>query len=406
MRPLLTALLLALPTALSAQDLSLTAADSALVGRILLAEDRRDGRDRALADGMKHRSAQIRTIAERARGRVADPHYTKRNTLPPLPAPSVWPEPAWRLRFRALSADSTNCAALAAALADSMWAVRLHAADLLPPSCAGNDATVATLHKWIDALSPTAAGRSADGVYWQAAAHAIVALARLAPADARTRLGALATHRQWQVRLYTTRAAAVLADTTRLRVLGRDADDNVKEAAITALSKLTGHADDAVYLAALSATGAQAVRAAAIALKGSPRKDVRPAANAIFQRWVGRGIASARDARLALLDAAGRPAREDHPPVERHVLPRDAVALALGRDLRLRVTLAPSSGGGTFDVRLRGDVAPIMARARPGAGARRLLRRTQLAARGARLRDSGGEPRRQRVRGLVAVHAR
>jgi cyclophilin family peptidyl-prolyl cis-trans isomerase len=42
-------------------------------------------------------------------------------------------------------------------------------------------------------------------------------------------------------------------------------------------------------------------------------------------------------------------------------LPADAASLALGRDVRLRVTLADSSGGGSFVVRLRGDVAPIMA---------------------------------------------
>jgi isopentenyl-diphosphate delta-isomerase len=38
-----------------------------------------------------------------------------------------------------------------------------------------------------------------------------------------------------------------------------------------------------------------------------------------------------------------------------------AVALALGADVRLRVTMAPSTGGGSFVVRLRGDVAPMMA---------------------------------------------
>ena len=42
-------------------------------------------------------------------------------------------------------------------------------------------------------------------------------------------------------------------------------------------------------------------------------------------------------------------------------LPTDAVALALGRQARLRVVLADSNGGGSFTVRLRGDVAPIMA---------------------------------------------
>jgi cyclophilin family peptidyl-prolyl cis-trans isomerase len=37
------------------------------------------------------------------------------------------------------------------------------------------------------------------------------------------------------------------------------------------------------------------------------------------------------------------------------------VALALGDEVRLRVTMARSSGGGSFEVRLRGDVAPMMA---------------------------------------------
>ncbi|MFM9012699.1 MAG: peptidylprolyl isomerase, partial [Gemmatimonadota bacterium] len=71
--------------------------------------------------------------------------------------------------------------------------------------------------------------------------------------------------------------------------------------------------------------------------------------------------ASARDARVALLAVLGRPATDDRPPVERVALPRAAVRLALGDTVILRVTLASSSGGGRFDVRLRGDVAPMMA---------------------------------------------
>jgi cyclophilin family peptidyl-prolyl cis-trans isomerase len=85
------------------------------------------------------------------------------------------------------------------------------------------------------------------------------------------------------------------------------------------------------------------------------------AANAAFERWAARGIASARDARVALLEAAGRPASDDRPPPARFELPPDAVALALGKDVRLRVTISPASGGGSFVIRLRGDVAPMMA---------------------------------------------
>ncbi|MGH7680324.1 MAG: peptidylprolyl isomerase, partial [Gemmatimonadaceae bacterium] len=63
----------------------------------------------------------------------------------------------------------------------------------------------------------------------------------------------------------------------------------------------------------------------------------------------------------ALLEAAGRPATDDRPPAPGSELPPRAVTLALGEDVRLRVTMSPASGGGSFIVRLRGDVAPMMA---------------------------------------------
>ena len=75
------------------------------------------------------------------------------------------------------------------------------------------------------------------------------------------------------LRTYAARAAGLVADTALLRTFARDEDDNVKEAAIDALAKVTGHADDDLYLAALTARGYQAVRAAARALAGSARKN-------------------------------------------------------------------------------------------------------------------------------------
>ena len=111
------------------------------------------------------------------------------------------------------------------------------------------------------------------------------------------------------------------------------------------------------------ATGAQVVRVAAIALKGSPIPDVATAPQAAFARFVAPDNASARDARVALLAAAGSLGRMRTAPTTRLVLSRgtsDAVALALGADVRLRVTLAAAAGGGPSIVRLRGDVAPIM----------------------------------------------
>lgn len=339
----------------------LSGADSGLVHRILSAEDRRDSSAAALREGARHADERIRNLARRARWRIADPAFRNRDSLPALPAPKTWPEPAWRLRYRALAQNRNDCNAIAAGLGDSEWPVRLRAANLATDACAQHSAVVTTLREWVDGLSIARSRRDRGTVTWHAAVHGLVGLARVRPDEARPRARRLASHHQWQVRMYAARAAAVLADTSLLRRLVRDRDDNVKEAAIDALSKLTGHDDDSLYIAALASNGPQVVRAAAIALKGSPRNDVARIANAAFDRWVRRGNATERDARVALLELAGRPASDDRLPRDTATVPRRAVSLALGEDVRLRVTLSPMSGGGSFVVRLRGDNAPIMA---------------------------------------------
>ena len=349
--------LLLLPSICPAQALS--RADSALVGRILLAEDRRDSTDAALAEGTSASDSRIRLLAQRARWRIRDARFVARDSLPPLPAPPAYPEPAWRLRFRALTTKS-SCDEIQRALADSAWPVRLRAADVAIPACGSSADVVATLRTWVDQLPAHTATRTAGNVSWHAGAHAIMALARLSPSDARARLPKLAAHSQWEVRMYAARAATELADTSALRRLAKDPDGNVQEAAITGLSKLVGHGADDLYLAALRGNQAQAVRAAALALKGSPSPDLPSAASRTFARWTALAIASARDVRVALLDAMGRPASDDRPPALKITLPPRAVALALGQDVRIRVTMSPASGGGSFVVRLRGDIAPMM----------------------------------------------
>jgi len=358
-----TALAITVALSLTARALpaqSLTARDSTLVARVLLAEDRRDASDPVLREAAGHSDARVRTLARRALGRIGDPKFVRRDSLPVLPAAPVWPEPAWRLRYRGLTATRDDCAALRLAVADSAWPVRLRAAQIVRASCASDVALKDVFVGWVRALPMDASRRARGDVSWQAAAQGLLALARVWPADGRPAVLGAASHRQWQVRQYAARAAALVADTLTLRRLASDRDDNVAEAAIEGLSKLTGHADDALYLAAIERRGAQVVRAAATALKGSPRADVAAAASRAFERVVARAIASERDARVALLAAAGRPESDDRPPVLPVVLPADAVALALGADVRLRVTMAAASGGGTFDVRLRGDNAPLM----------------------------------------------
>jgi len=125
--------LLAAPAS-SAQQSALSAADSTLVWRILLAEDQRDASNPALAEGAQHPDPRIQVIARRAAARIGDPKFASRDSFPPLPAPPAYADAAWRLRYRALKAG--DCVALRGALADSVWAIRLHAIDLVSPACA------------------------------------------------------------------------------------------------------------------------------------------------------------------------------------------------------------------------------------------------------------------------------
>jgi cyclophilin family peptidyl-prolyl cis-trans isomerase len=386
--------LLATPAAAQLRSPRLTTRDSALVRLVLLTEDRRDssvaGR-RILADGQRHADPRIRLLARRAAARIADPRFVARDSFPPLQPPPGYAAPAWRVRYRALT--STDCAGLRTALTDSAWPVRLHAADLTVAraGCASDSALGSLLVSWAAAPPPNA-HRSRGTASWQPAAHAILALARLAPEEARRLLPDITASPIPWLRIYGARAGGTLGDTALLRHLARDTNANVVEAAIEALTRVAGHTADDEYLAALGARGYQAVRAAARALAGSPRgSEVLSAAAAAARRLRADSSETSRDARLAVLERVREFAGAGNAGNARDIgdlasdfdcvvaraaaaivnarprctplpvrLPPDAAALALGRDARLRVTLADSSGGGSFTVRLRGDVAPIM----------------------------------------------
>jgi cyclophilin family peptidyl-prolyl cis-trans isomerase len=386
-------LLTSVATTASAQQTPLTSADSALIARILLAEDQRDAQSSALADGVEHPDARIQLIARRAKARIGDPKFASRDSFPPLAAPPAYADAAWRYRYRALK--SGDCIALRAALADSVWPVRLHVADLVTAACANDTLIVRTLTAWVRTAPPNAK-RASGHASWQPAAHALLALAKVRPGVARRMVPTVARSRVPSLRVYAARAAATISDTVALRGLAHDRDDNAKEAAIDGLSKVAGHSADDVYFGALRSPAYQTVRAAARALAGSSRKaDVLSAAIATEIRLRGDSSETSRDTRIALLERVGENADATHakaiadlandfdcvvaqtaatiaarfgatsgaaPHCTRLVvrLPPEAVALALGKDVRLRVVIADSSGGGSFVVRLRGDVAPIM----------------------------------------------
>jgi cyclophilin family peptidyl-prolyl cis-trans isomerase len=392
--------LLSVVSTARAQQPAPSASDSLLVSRILLAEDERDASSPALAEGLASADPRIQLIARRAKSRIGDPKFASRDSFPALVAPPSYSDPAWRLRYRALKTG--DCVPLRGALADSNWAVRLHAADLVGKDCASDSLLVKTLITWVRS-APANARRARGGASWHPAAHGILALARIRPDVARHMLPPIVRNPVPWLRDYAARAAAIVGDTATLRTLADDANDNVREAAIDGLAAVAKHAADDVYLRGLDANarqrtpGYQVIRAAARALAGSPRKDaVLRSALQTAARLKADSSETSRDTRLELLKrvdetvdashigpvvllaedfdcavaqaaatiaarfgpSSGTAPRCTRLPVR---LPPDAVALALGGEQRLRVILADSSGGGSFIVRLRGDVAPIMA---------------------------------------------
>jgi cyclophilin family peptidyl-prolyl cis-trans isomerase len=338
----------------------LSTADSALVAAVLLAEDRRDSTDAALVRAAEHADPRLRSLAWRATQRIRDPRFVARDSLAALPSAPGWPEPEWRLRYRALTARST-CSDLVTALTDATWIVRLRASELGAARCGARPEFVRRAQEWIAALPADLRSRPKGGVSWHAAARGLETLAQLQPESARAMLRRFTEHPHAALRRAAARTAVRVTDTAVLRALAADADPNVREAALQGLGSVAGHAGDAVYLAALDDSAAQVVRAAALALRGSALPDATARALRAWERWVARNDASAHDARVALLAVAGRPASDDRPPAPSTVAPPDLVALALGAEILLHVTMDAAEGGGRFTVRLRGDVAPMMA---------------------------------------------
>lgn len=339
-----------------------TSDDSALVALVLSAEEGRNLASRALAIAAAHRDLRIRTIAARARARIQDSTFAVRDSLGQavsLARPT--PEPDWKARLRAVAPARDDCAALRRAALDPAWPVRQRAATQARGSCAGDDSLVAVFRGWVDAVPANASVHAQGKVSWHPAAYGLVALARLRPAEARGFVPRLAAHPQWQLRQYAARAAAPAGDLATLRALTQDENENVAEAAIEWLGATTGHADDAIFVRALEREGAQSVRAAANSLRGTTHPDAPAAAWQAFERFAARANDSERDVRYALLHIAGRSAAEDRPPPHDPQLPDEAVGLALGAVRYLQIEMDEATGGGTFVVRLRGDLAPIMA---------------------------------------------
>lgn len=273
-----------------------------------------------------------------------------------------------------------DCRPILAATGDRP-AVALTAVDSLGSGCADTAGAAAVLRRL--AANPVRSGPPDHR--WQLPAHSLLALARLDRAAAARLLPSPARAARWETRVYAARAAALTDARPLLYGLSRDTDRNVQEAAIAGLSVTVGHEADSVYLRALASSGNQVVLAAATALEGTTAPGALDSLLRTFDRLSAGRTENARDPRLELLKRISElgspavtprlmPSLEDYDtavvqaagatvaawkgePVAGHPrpLPLPLAPLAatfLRRDLRLRVTMAPSSGGGVFTVRL------------------------------------------------------
>ncbi len=259
------------------------------------------------------------------------------------------------LRGFAPRRDDGACDTFIATARDVETTIALVAIDQLSV-CAGHVAAARFLEATVNDLSNAGSARG-----WHRAAHAIVALAAMAPSQGAAALGQFVSSTRWQLRVYAARAAAVLQHREVLETLAADPHDNVVEAAIEGLAKVARHDGDGLYIRALSRTGYQAIRAAAAALDETPKTDdAVPALRAAWTRLVDEDRANSADTRAVLaatLTRLGAP-----PPAAKPARPSTTQTVLSVAELRrlaaprARITIRDL---GSFDIALFTSEAPL-----------------------------------------------
>jgi cyclophilin family peptidyl-prolyl cis-trans isomerase/HEAT repeat protein len=280
-----------------------------------------------------------------------------------------------------------DCGPILALTRDREPYVALTAIDSLASGCADRAGAVAELLRL--GTKPVTTGPLDHR--WQQGAHALLALARLDSAAAGSLLPAAAASERWEVRQYAARAAGVIGNQAILYKLSADTDHNVQEAAILGLAATAKHQADSVYIRAVQSGANQVALAAAQALEGTSEQKALPVLLDAFDKLSAGRTENSKDPRVAMLERiaalggernAGRlrPHLADYDttvaalvattltkwtgttvtarPVPLPIRPEPLAALFVGPAPRLRVTMAESSGGGSFTVRLFPDEAP------------------------------------------------
>jgi cyclophilin family peptidyl-prolyl cis-trans isomerase/HEAT repeat protein len=335
--------------------------------------------------GLNDADAEVRRFAAAAAG--SDARLDERDRL--LTMAIVDREP--RVRFEAHRSwgrllQKTSCLHIKTALNDDNRHVKLQAIDQLAAGCPASEGGFG------DYLTTTAMRLDARPRMWHEPSHAMVALARRHPEDARRLLTRFVQHQTWQVRMYAARAAGALNAIDDLKALALDPHDNVREAALSALIELKRPEAVTVALESLQRPDYQLILTAVRALEDTSlaATATMPLVTAL-SRITKEHKDTSRDPRMAILNrlqAYGDASQADNiegylrdfdPAIARKAAeiltawtgkPRTAtpqpltppgVTLAMVTALRGKVLRFHIAGLGSFDIALDVDAAPLTA---------------------------------------------
>ena len=333
--------------------------------------------------GLNDADAEVRRFA--AAAAASDARLEERDRVIKIALVDKEPRVRWEgLRAWGRHFQKTSCAPIIAALNDANIHVKLQAIDQLANPCPVGDS--------LDALTRLAAEWPSGPRAWHVPAHALVAVARVRPEMARSILPSASQHPVWQVRMYAARAAGILGMTRELDALWADANDNVKEAALSAMIDRKAPNTVTAAIASLSRPDYQLVLTAVRALED---KSNAPQATTPLITALGRitkeNKDTSRDPRMAILNrlqAYGDATQAIHlegylkdfdPAIAQKAAeiltawtgkPRTAApqpltppgaTMAMVNALRGRSLRFHMAGRGSFDVALEVDAAPLTA---------------------------------------------